>query len=102
MKIHREVDGIIREFELTPQEMADAYYEKEHEWDMYWVDGLAEMNADADFPETVERLNVLRSDPELCSRVAHRYRKYMDDCVTGEEEYECFRAAYTYMTRGDL
>lgn len=102
MKIRREVDGIIREFELTPQEMADAYYEKEHEWDIGWVLDLAEMNADEDMPETVERLNALRSDPELCSRVARRYRKYMEDCVTGDEEYECFRDAYTYMTREDL
>lgn len=97
MKIYREVDGIIREFELTPQEMAVAYYEKEHEWDIGWVLDLAEMNADEDMPETVERLNALRSDRELLSRVAHRYRKYMDDAVTGDEEFSCFDWAYKYI-----
>ena len=98
MKIHREVGGIIREFELTSQEMADAYYEKEHQWDMEYMLDLALWSASPDRPETEERLKALRSDPELRSRVAYRYRKYLSDWVTGDEEAECFRDAYAYIT----
>ena len=108
MKIYRDFvsmkpgEGTCRvEIELTSQELADAFYEKEHQWDEDYVIELAEMNSDEDFPETIERLNALRSDPELLSRVAYRYRKYMLDWVTGDEEYECFRDAYEYTRRDD-
>lgn len=101
MKIRREVDGIIYEFELTPQEMYDAYYEKEHEWDMNYVIELAEYSADgcADNDPEMERLNALRTDPELHSRVAYRYRKYMDAQISGEAEYDCFEDAYKAIAR---
>lgn len=106
MKIYRDFvsmkpgEGTCRvEIELTSQEMADAYYAKEHEWDMDYVLDLAEWAADEDRPETVERLNALRSDPELCSHVAYRFRKYLNDWVSGDEEAECFRDAYNYTTR---
>lgn len=98
MKIHREVNGVLMEFELTSQEMMDAYYAKEHEWDMNYVLDLAEWAADYDRPDTVERLDALRSDPELLSRTAYRYRKYMDDYITGDAESENFRDAYRYVT----
>lgn len=98
MKICREVNGVPMEFELTAQEMRDAYYEKEHEWDMNYVLALADATADGDRPETVERRDALHSGRELLNRVAHRYRKYMDDAVTGDEEYSCFEWAYKYIT----
>lgn len=97
MKIYRKVNGVPMEFELTDSEKRDAYYEMEHEWDMNYVLDLAEINADESCPETIDRLNALRSIPELHSRVAYRFRKYMDDSINGDEEYSCFEWAYKYI-----
>jgi len=111
MKIYRDFvsmkpgDGTCRvEIELTSQELADAFYEKEHQWDEDYVLDLAMYSADgcADNDPEMERLNALRSDPELLSRVAYRYRKYMLDQISGDAEYDCFEDAYKYIRRDML
>lgn len=98
MKIHREVDGIIREFELTSQEMSEAYWEQEHKWDMNYVLELLEYMWDDD-NEPMEMLKALRDDEDLRSSVAYRYRKYLDEIVTMDDERDCLKWAYEYVTR---
>lgn len=106
MKIYRDFvstkpgEGTCRvELELTKHEMMDAFYAKEHEWDMDYIIELAELNADEEWPGTMERLEVLRSDQELCSKVARCYRKYINDWIVGEVEQECFREAWDFCTK---
>lgn len=98
MKILREVDGIIREFELTSQEVSEAYWEQEHKWDMNYVLELLEYMWDND-NEPAEMLKALRDDEDLRSSVAHRYRKYLDEIVTMDDERDCLKWAYEYVTR---
>lgn len=99
MKIRREVNGVLMEFELTSQEMMDAYYEKEHQWDMAYMEELAEYLADEDRPETIKRLNAIRSNAELRSHVAYRWRKYCDGALDGEMEQDNFDEAFKYVAR---
>lgn len=101
MKIRREVDGIIREFELTSQEASEAYWEQEHKWDMNYVLELLEYMWDDD-NEPMGMLKALRDDEDLRSRVAYRYRNYLDQIVTMDDERDCLKWAYEYVTRDDL
>lgn len=98
MKICREVNGVPMEFELTTQETMQAYYDKERQWDEDYVVELAQYLCDDD-DGPVEMLNALRSDPELRRRVASRYRKYLDDIITTDNEFDCLKWAYEYITR---
>jgi len=97
MTIKRTIDGREIEIELTEQELTNAYFESEHLWDVKYLCNVLEYVNDEKYPVDEMRQR-LESDPELRSRVAYRYRKYLDDCVTGEDEIDCFLYAYEYCT----
>ena len=97
MTIKRTIDGREIEIELTSQELTAAYYEAEHMWDMRYLRDVCEYVNEERYPVD-EMQRRLESDPEFRSRVAYRYRKYLDDCVTGEDEINCFLYAYEYCT----
>ena len=48
-----------------------------------------------------EMVSRLKSDPVLCDKVAYRYRKYLEDLITGEDEMDCLLDAYQYMVQGE-
>ena len=75
---------------------SQVFYDLEHKWDVEYIrDNLAEYVESDRYPDMKERL---RSDGDLCDRVAFRYRRYLDECVTGEDEVDCFLCAYRYCT----
>lgn len=78
MKIRREVNGRLMEFELTSHELADAYEEYRRNSDIADIMCVADYHVDdAEFEEeygiTVEKLE------EIAPECARRYRHYMDD-----------------------
>ena len=78
MKIRREVNGRLVEFELTGHELADAYEEYQRNSDIADIMSVADFHTDdAEFEEeygiTVEKLE------EIAPECARRYRHYMDD-----------------------
>ena len=74
----------------------EVFYDREHEWDIEYIrDNLVDFVESDRYPDMKERL---RSDDDLCDRVAFRYRRYLDECVTGEDEADCLLCAYRYCT----
>lgn len=75
---------------LTDDELTKAYFEQEHLWDMEEIRyRLAEDESDK-----VE-------DNDYVSRVAYRYRKYIDDYPGGDTEWECYNDACRYINKVD-
>ena len=95
MKVKRMVDGMEMEFELTEQEMTDAFYEQQHKWDMEYMLNMADMCEHDDWYKK------MKSDPDFASMVAHRFRKYISDYPDGDTEYDCFADAYQYVEKWD-
>ena len=88
-----------KEIELTPQELSDAYYEQEHKWDMNYIsqDLPALFNDEGDYDEEIKRI---QTDKDFCSRMAHKYRKYLEDCISvDDDEWPCWKGAYEYASR---
>lgn len=86
-----------KEIELTPRELSDAYYEQEHKWDMNYIsqDLPALFNDEGDYDEEIKRL---QTDKDFCSRMAYRYRKYLDDRTSvDDDEWPCWQYAYKYI-----
>lgn len=91
MKIIR--DG--KEIELTKKEMIEAYYEQEYNFDVEYITGsLLDQYIDDCSDEMIDRL---RNNPKFASRVAHRYRKYLEDAYGSEYEFDCLLDAYDYI-----
>ena len=90
MRISR--DG--REYELTERELSDAFYESQHRWDMAHCLSLSET-----FAKDKKMAEVLKADPDILARVAHRYRKYLEDSVKERTERACLRAAFHYIMK---
>ena len=89
MKITR--NGV--DYELTEQEMIEAFYEQQNKFDMAYISGnLIDLYNDGDYDEIQKQL---LADQDLCSRVAYRYRKYIED-VVGSLEWSCFKDAWSY------
>lgn len=85
------------EIELTRAELAEAYFEAEHTWDTEYISGsLLEQYEDGDdvFEGMADRL---RNDEAFRSRVAFRYRKYLENTYGSDTEWECLKDAYTYI-----
>ena len=83
-----------KKIELTSEEMIKAYYEQQHKWDMEYIA--------YDIPSLLEKeesnmTKRLRSDEEFCDKVAHRFRKYLEDIITGEDEQYCWEDACNYV-----
>lgn len=92
MDIIREGKGIT----LTRSELVQAYYACEHMFDEEYISGsLLEQYEDGDdVPKGMpERL---RKDPVFRSRVAYKYRKFLDDQYGSDTEWECLKDAYNY------
>ena len=94
MKIQREIDGKTYKFELTNLEMAATYYEQQHKWDVEYMLNMADMC------ERDEWYEKLKFDPDFASRVAFKYREYIEDTYcNGDMELACFIDAFDYMER---
>lgn len=88
-----------KEIELTPQELLDAYYEQEHKWDMNYIsqDLPVLFNDEGDYDEEIKRL---QTDKGFCSRMAHKYREYLEDRISvDDDEWPCWKDAYAYASR---
>lgn len=78
-------------------EKINTYHEVRHEFDKeYIVGNLIELFNDEGSYD--EMLTNLRNDPELLERVAYRYRKYVEDLYSADDEFDCLRDAYEYCT----
>ena len=97
MIIKREKE---RASKLSYDEMVDIFYEIQHHWDEKYLLDLLDMFDDLDSEEFVKMAEQLRNDDALRSRVAYRYRKYLEDIITCDEEYNCMVDAYQYVTKG--
>ena len=87
MIISRIIDGKNVDIVLTAQELRDARWVAEEEYDKEYVLDLA------DIYEEEEVKSILKNDAQVRARVAHVFRKYMDEQIDGEAEYNCFRWA---------
>ena len=79
MKIKRIIDGKEYSFELTSEEMRNAYYEQQHFFDTEDVRSYI-----SDMPEefkeySIQKESEILDNEELLSRIAYRKRKYVDD-----------------------
>lgn len=97
MKIIR--DGI--EIKLTDKEMSDAYYEQMHKWDVEYITGnLLDQYIDGSNIEKDILMNDrLKSEQEFASKVAYRYRKYLEDVYGSDTEWNCLQDAYDYICK---
>lgn len=104
MKIIR--DGT--EYELTATELAQAYRECEHRWDLEalsdMVDQLYEID---DTDKYAEYINLFQTEKEFADMVADRYRKYLDNYEYPDYIWDTFmdalKSAYeigAWVTRG--
>lgn len=94
MKINR--NGI--EIELTKEEMIDAYYEQQHNFDVEYITGnLLEQYEDEHYLNVM--LERLKNDKDFASKVGYRYRKYLEDSFGSETELECLKDAYNYICK---
>ena len=77
MKIVRGVNGTEVEFELTDQELREAYYEQQHKFDIEDIEWAFE---DVSEEEIIETYGLpLEEIKPLLDRIAYRYRKYRND-----------------------
>lgn len=74
-----------------------AYYDIQHEFDKEYIIGNL-INLFNDEGSYDEMLISLSNDPELLERVAYRYRKYIEDLYSADDEFDCLRSAYKYCT----
>ena len=80
MKIKRTIDGKEYEFELTSEELRNAYYEKEHFYDTEDVKNYISTMSKEEFKEySIKTESELLDNEELLSRIAYRKRKYIDE-----------------------
>lgn len=98
MTIKRTFGGQEYEIKLTEREMTDAFYEQQHKWDISNIYTIMDWLESENNNLYCCMKNDFTSDEDLLSRVAHRFRKYLEDSVTGEEEIDCMICAYQYMT----
>lgn len=79
------------------EEAKSTYYNVQHQFDKeYIVGNLIELfNDDGSYDDMLEKL---RSNPELLSRVAYRYRKNIEELYSADHEFDCLRNAYIYCT----
>lgn len=88
-----------KEIELTNQELCDAYYEAQSNWDAdYVIELLENLNEVKEYDNALRKL---KEDREFALQVGRRYRKYLMDDTSSDLEYECAEDAYRYMA-GEL
>lgn len=87
------------EIELTRQELKDAYYECEHLFDVEYITGcLLDYYVDNNSSlRDIEMKNRLRNGSEFADRVAYRYRKFLMDKLTPDDEWGNLVYAYDYI-----
>lgn len=85
---------------LTNKESdTEIYYRLQHKWDTQYISGnLIDWLDDEEYDDIFNRLE---NDPDFCSRVAFKYREYLDDCITGENEFDCLLDACKYIMKSD-
>lgn len=77
MKIKRTINGIEMEFELTTNEMRDAYHEQQHKYD---VEDVECVFYGMDVAEISDIYDTSWANIEpLIPEMARRYREYMDE-----------------------
>lgn len=101
MKIKREINGQMMEFELTEQELWDAHFEQQHNNDMENVtDALDDMIDERELMELCERRSV--SIPDLVSEVVRKSREKQDSNATISEcLWECIYDAIEEVVNND-
>lgn len=92
-------DGMVS-YNLTVDEMRDAYWEQQHEFDMeYIANGLIDLfNETGEYDEMQKKLE---SNPQFLKRVAYRYRKYLEDLYSCDDEFECLKDAVRYCSEAE-
>lgn len=82
MKIKRKVNGLSMEFELTKEEIFEAYSAQKHEYDLHFIEGI--FGAD-------ERFDGLNEEEkaEAFSSIAYRYR----DLLVNNDDPDLFELA---------
>ena len=88
MIIKRTVDGRELEFELTPAEMKDTFYEQQHKWDIENVLNLADFLADTDNDIIYDLAKRLETDEEFLDMVVLRYQDFCKGNCGGQDELD--------------
>ena len=80
MKIKRKINGKEYEFELTCEELRNAYYEKERFYDTEDVKNYISNMSKEEFKEySIKEESELLDNEELLSKIAYRKRKYIEE-----------------------
>ena len=88
MKIKREVNGQTVEFELTHEEMRDAFFEQQEAFDAQDIEMLVENFSEEDFIEIygLSPSVVLENVEEIGSRMRRNIEKYDMDWESARDE----------------
>ena len=73
MVITRMVDGVLHEFKLSKQELIDAYFEQEYNFDTEDVLGHLNSSEDDVYDVSIDELK------NAVDRIVYEYRRNMDD-----------------------
>ncbi|MGN0476722.1 MAG: hypothetical protein ACI4HM_05205 [Ruminococcus sp.] len=80
MRIKRKIEGKEYEFELTSEELRNAYYEKEHFYDTEDVKNyISNMSKEEFKGYSIKAESEILDNEELLSKIAYRKRKYVDE-----------------------
>ena len=87
-----------KEIELTEREIIDAFYEQQLKFDAKYIstDLISYFNEDGSYTEMEDKL---KNDSVLREKVAAKYRKYLEEQYTVDDEFNCLIDAYDYMTK---
>lgn len=96
MTIIRIIDNEPVEFTLSTMEMHKAYWEQQEEWDNRRVMDVLDQAASDEDSEAEVMWNGLKNCPSMRNVVAHKFRDFWDDLLTGEQEIQCVKDAYKY------
>lgn len=79
---------------------ADIFYRQQHKWDVEYVEDLAQWY-DGDDEEYCSLFDRIESDQDFCSKVAFKYREYIEDSISGETEFDCLVDACKSIVRSE-
>lgn len=79
-------------------EMKETYYKVKDAFDKEYITGnlINLFNGSGAYDEMQK---MLLNDSELLNRVVRRYRKYIEDLYSAEDEFDCLRYAFDDCTR---
>ena len=91
------------EFELTTEEMHEAYMETKHTYDIEEVKSMLEtlLNGRVDRPEMMRKIREMLQNEKMIEDTAYEYRGNLDDFEDSEQTFSLLdNAIYNLSARG--